>query len=222
MTFPTYTQTGTYAGSASSHSVDLGSFSAGDLIIVCFAAESNPTQTWTHDGATDHFTALFGVASGFGLSNQYAKYRVMQAGDSATLSVGLSASKKAGWLVIKVAAGGFDSASPCTGGGAGGGNNSSPDPPNLAPGWGALDILWLATSAHYSASGINSAPANYSGLAGYGSGTYVHISSAYRNLNASSENPGAFTLSSNNFWTAGVIAVKPSSAKPRSQGYVIT
>lgn len=79
-------------------------------------------------------------------------------------------------------------------------NNSPDDPPNLAPGLGALDFLWIVWTAFHEETGADTsysaAPTNYTDLQqnaqGLGSGGN-RSGSARRELNAASENPGAFT-----------------------------
>lgn len=103
-------------------------------------------------------------------------------------------------------------------------SSTSPDPGNCAPGWGALDILWIAGYAYNQGQRFNQGSPS-----GYGStvtdradtATAMGMTTATRNLNASSENAGAFTFSNNDAWVAFTIANKPSVATPRSQSIII-
>ena len=84
------------------------------------------------------------------------------------------------------------------------------DPPNLDPGVGAKDFLWLVAVAFDAQTVATAAPANFTDLttnAGDSSGA-CSISWARRELNASSLNPGAFTSVSQEY-VAFTIAVEP-------------
>lgn len=95
-------------------------------------------------------------------------------------------------------------------------NANTPNPPNLAPGWGSLDILWLAIGVmrDLTANTGVTAPTNYSNLLYNETSSLRALAVAERQLNASSENPGTFAnyienSVANN--TVGVtIAIKPS------------
>lgn len=99
---------------------------------------------------------------------------------------------------------------------------TAPDPPNLDPsGWAAEDTLWIAvagagqTSLSGSWTGLGSAPANYgsygeSAIAGGDVVGAAQIAVAFRGLNATAENPGAFTTdTSPEIERAATIAVRP-------------
>lgn len=85
------------------------------------------------------------------------------------------------------------------------------DPPNLDPGVGALDFLWIALSAVGASSGTPAAPTNYSNLTIVTPSSFFY--SAERTLNAASENPGAFTGGTQS-WVSGTVAIRPAPAVP--------
>jgi len=95
------------------------------------------------------------------------------------------------------------------------GDATSADPPALTPSWGTDDTLWIAVAGHaaVSAAAFTAAPTNYSGFQNNGAssgGSATSVATAYRQLNASSENPGTFTAGgSNRFWAAATIGVRP-------------
>jgi hypothetical protein len=104
------------------------------------------------------------------------------------------------------------------------------DPPNLDPaGWGAEDNLWIAvagggqTSLTGSWGGITSAPTNYGNYAegAISGGDAVgacQIAVAFRQLNASAEDPGSFTTdTSPEIERAATIAVRPPLATAASR-----
>lgn len=91
-------------------------------------------------------------------------------------------------------------------------DSDSPDPSSLSPSWGALDTLWLAISNHHDGDrSITAYPTNYtdgsqittSGAAG------TSLQSARRELNASSDDPGTFTIDTSRRWAAVTLAVRP-------------
>jgi hypothetical protein len=98
------------------------------------------------------------------------------------------------------------------------GDATAADPPSLTPSWGADNTLWSAVAGHAAASAaaFTAAPANYTGFLNSGAssgGSAVSVATATRQLNATSENPGAFTAGgSNRFWAAATIAVRPVAA----------
>lgn len=95
------------------------------------------------------------------------------------------------------------------------GSTLSPNPPNLTPSWGSAENLWIALGfAQDGAFTFDSYPTNYSlgqQLAQHGGGTSNGVVAAARLLTASSEDPGAFTISaSSRVWNTYTLAVRPS------------
>lgn len=94
-------------------------------------------------------------------------------------------------------------------------STSAPNPPNNNLGGSAEEYLWIA---HYGAAGSRSHsayPTDYTGLGAAGGGTGTNgtlIGIAYRVLNASAEDPGAFTISASTFTVAGTFAIRPAVA----------
>lgn len=94
--------------------------------------------------------------------------------------------------------------------------SANPDPPNLSPSWGAEDTEWVA---HYGGdddgTGTNDAiPTSYgnelSGRANDFSSSCI-AASARRSLNASSENPGTFTVNRSTPWVSNITAIRPAA-----------
>lgn len=100
------------------------------------------------------------------------------------------------------------------------GDATGANSPSLTPPWGALDTTWLTIAGHAAASAaaFTAVPTNYTAAtspvssgASSGGGA-VSVAMGYRQLNASSEDPGAFTAGgSNRFWAAATVAIKPIS-----------
>lgn len=107
------------------------------------------------------------------------------------------------------------------------GDATSADPPTLSPSWGSDDTLWIAVAGHsaVSAAAFTAAPTNYTDFANNGAssgGAAVSIASSYRELAASSEDPGTFTAGgSNRFWASATIAIRPAAggAPPATRRY---
>jgi hypothetical protein len=95
-------------------------------------------------------------------------------------------------------------------------NTASPDPPNLAPGLGTLNFLWIALATCEASRAVNSYPTNYTlnqGLQGGGTGltnAFATLVWAMRELSASSENPGTFSLTVAEDSMSWTIAIPPA------------
>ena len=120
----------------------------------------------------------------------------------------------AAWQVIRISGAHASTAAEVT---TTSGDSSSADPPSESASWGAENNLWLAVAGHSAASAaaFTIAPTNYLGFASNGAssgGSACSIAVAYRQLNASSEDPGTFTAGgSNRWWAAATIAVRPAA-----------
>lgn len=96
------------------------------------------------------------------------------------------------------------------------GSSTTPDPGSLSPSWGAADTLWIANAMVDQSDPtetVTGFPTNYSD-----NQTESHLSSsagslgiATRNLNASSDDPGTFTLNITETWAAYLVAIQPGS-----------
>ncbi len=93
------------------------------------------------------------------------------------------------------------------------GSSVSPDPPSLTPAWGAEDTLWIV-AAHTSDDDVvtDTFSTNYGNgvdtVCGGGGNASGRISSARRELNAASDDPGVFALASTESWVAATIAIR--------------
>lgn len=91
--------------------------------------------------------------------------------------------------------------------------SASDNPPSLTPSWGAFDTLWIAEVNNVVGNRrATVAPANYgnlsTNLANTALATDTHLSTADRNLNAASEDPGVFTFNSSTGNKSSTIAVQ--------------
>lgn len=98
-------------------------------------------------------------------------------------------------------------------------NNSDANPNSAAvtPSWGALDTVWISAfaAAKDPAATVSVYPSGYTEnqtyVAATNSGLKGYVGAAIRRLNATSDNPGAFTISASDAWEAMTIAIKPIS-----------
>ena len=94
------------------------------------------------------------------------------------------------------------------------GVSTVPNPDNLDPTGGEKAFLWLAGHGNDGAFSVSVYPTSYSnGIDDFGQGIgSVGVASAERELTATTENPGTFTVSGSSRWVAGTIAVHPATA----------
>jgi len=94
--------------------------------------------------------------------------------------------------------------------------NADVDPPSLTPGLGALDYLWIEATRNRNA--VTAASTNYTNLLVATSGATLSTSSAIRQLNASTEDPGATTpAASASACVTATIAIPPVAASSSPQ-----
>lgn len=132
-----------------------------------------------------------------------------------------SAATTAIWQVIRITGAHASAASEVT---SVGGDATTANPPSLTPSWGADDTLWIAIAGATATTvpTFTAAPTNYTGFQNNNAssgGAAVDVASATRQLNATSEDPGTFTVASNRFWTAATIGVRPT-AGVSTAGYI--
>lgn len=203
MTFPVIASRTTTvdAGTDFAHAIGLGSPSAGDLLLVFFSANlSTPSSIVVHEAISGAaWTAIAHSTSGNSSRLAvFAKIAAGGGGDVLTLLTNGAVRATAVCYRItghgsSVAVGSFASATSTNG-----------DPPAVSISGAAQDVLFIAALA--SASSVASAaPASYGTLT-TAAGTISAVSTADRNLNATTDNPGTFTNTSQN-WTAVAVAV---------------
>ena len=198
--------------------------SAGDLLIAIFyayqasgtnATFSAWTSGWTEltDLGTSGSTVAIGVAYKWSTGSETGTVQATQAGTP----TGFCSS-----VVMSIP--GAHATTPPEASTLATDTSTAANPPSLAPSWGAADTLWVAANANgeTSASGTwtanNGAPTNYTGYVGSNptdSSTVGQVAGAvaFRQLNASSEDPGAFSQDTSNARSGAItIAVKPAPA----------
>lgn len=199
---------GNNPGDTANHTVNLpAGINAGDLLLVFFASDGNPTI-----GFPGGWTCLFQewAAGGSPAVRFGCWYRIADGGEGATINVTTSASERSAHTSYRIVDyfGVPEAGTPVASG-----PTPNPDPPSSSPSWGALDTLWLAACGYDSNKTVTFYPTNYTDgrndLANQVDG--CGVGTARRELNAASENPGTFTISGNDQWVANTVAIQPKS-----------
>lgn len=175
--------------------------SAGDLLVVFAVFDGVPAITWPAD-----WIQVASMDSGTAIRSE-VRYKVAAGeGASISLSTGVSAEMQArAW---RIAAGSFHG-TPRVESSRAAGTSASPNPPVLSPFWGSADYLWLALNGADGSSVTTAWPAGYSqtGAANSGGATGVGIGYCERSSTGSSQDPGTFTIT-NDEWTAWTVAIQ--------------
>lgn len=229
MTFPAVTTADTKTGSATSNSTTLTltyptNLATGDLILAFVGrdgAEALGTWPagWVRAGAGSTCCAIvakkksdgtetgnFNVTS---LNSEQGPWRVVRIPAAlweGTLGTTFSNVASSDGSVVQVTSSEGSDANP---------NPDSNNPTN----WASEDTLWIAVSACDAAVTYTGFPSSYTQedhttagghAASSGGSNGAGLGVAYRQLNASSEDPGTFTLSGSEQWRCITIAVRPS------------
>jgi hypothetical protein len=227
--FPTVAGTaGTYAAADTSWACALpASIAAGELILVFINADTLATSVsfpgaWVELFDTDFTSGAFAGAYLIAAGGE-TSVTVTQTGGTADDAVCL-AYRITGW---------HGTTPPEDETPANQATPTHPDPPLLTPSWGAEDTLWIVVGASGNCENATdiaqflAAPTSYGDLIqqnGDSDGSPVECSSATqpsigaatRNLNATSTNPGAFTINDTGASnSANTIAIRPTAAGRR-------
>lgn len=213
MAFPTVQSATTtdFSSGSTTHNVSMpATVNPGDLLICAFCADGTPTITtpsgWTVMGSQQSFGSSTAVGGVY--------YKVADGSeDGTTVNWVTSTSQPGAAIVVRITGwGGTPEQAYATqifG--------NLPDPPSLTPSWGALDTLWLAFGMlDTSSTGMASAPSSYSGYTKNASAGDMEVAYGWRQLNASSTNPGAFGGSTTNTQgtLAATIGIRPGGVVP--------
>jgi hypothetical protein len=176
------------------------SATAGELLLVLIHSDKNNNHGWPGSWV-EQYERDFGVDG----SGSTALGTLTATGGETSIVVNRGgATDEAAWYCWRIS--GWNAFSFSS---ANGVSSASPDPPNHTPAWGAKDTLWIAMCGADN-DAITDYPTGYSGNTAV-SEPDANLGVAYRELNAASENPGAFTIS-NDEWNAITFAVEPSGA----------
>jgi hypothetical protein len=222
MAFPTFTSIGGNSGGSNgtSHTVTIPARTAGELLVLLFATDGNPTITPASVDSVSWNDILrnTGANPQPRTGNSVVRSRVMYlfAGSTAaqsTISVSLGSTEAAAWRVFCFT-GAHDTTPPEEEGTAGAASLNPNPPANNPSAWDTEDTFWLIYATHDDGADTFSAfpTANdnnedrSTGAGGVGLGTCTHTAAV------SSYDPGSFTISSTEDYTTGVIAIRPAPA----------
>jgi hypothetical protein len=206
--FPAVQDTNTSGESSdvTSHTVNLpANISAGDLLIVFFSCDANETVTWP---IGDGWASIFHQTNANTLD---IGYKIADGTEGATITVTTGSAEQSAHISYRIT-GNHRYAAPEVSTGATG-NSTSPNPDSLTPTGGAKDYLWIAVEGNDAGEAASAYPSNYTNGQTNAVGTTggANIAVARRELNASSEDPAAFTIPLKK-WIACTVAVHPRIA----------
>jgi hypothetical protein len=197
------TNTSGETSDVTSHTVNLpANISAGDLLIVFFSCDGSTTVTWP-----DGWASIFHQTNSSTLD---VGYKIADGTEGAAITVTTGAAEQSAHISYRIT-GNHRSAAPQASTGATG-NSTAPDPDSLTPTGGAKDYLWIAVEGNDNTSAASAYPGNYTNgqTNAVGDAGGVNIAVARRELNASSEDPAAFTIAREKY-VACTVAVYPKS-----------
>lgn len=208
MAFPTVaaSNTSVQSSATNSHTISLPSgIQAGDLLIIFFtypiSGLANALSGWTK------LKEYYGSGDVFG-TNVY--YRVADGTEGSTVTITTTGNFQSAHASYRITGHGGN---PEVSTGATSTGSTTPDPDSLTPSGGAKDYLWIAHAGAPGAVTFSAYPTNYGSnqltIRSNTSGNTATVAVATRNLNASSEDPGTFTISGSVRWVALTIAVPP-------------
>ncbi len=185
---------------------DTGGIDAGDLLLVFFISDGSVSITFP-EGWTDLDSSGLPASTG----SYKSAYRVADGGEGATITVTTNNAEKSAHTSFRIT--GYEGVPEK--GTAATGDSDVPNPPNLTPSWDQTNTLWFVVAGHDTGTiTFSGYPADYGDTRDDRSNDAdgVGIGTARRELNAASDNPGAFTLSAANQWAANTVAIRPATA----------
>ena len=196
-----------FSSETTAHNVSMpATVNAGDLLIVLFNNDGGATVT-TPAG----WTQLASNATGTAV--RLSVYYKIAAGteDGTKVNFVTSANEQAAAQVYRITD--WHGTTPPEISTAATGTDTAADPSSLNPaGWDLANTLWLAVAGQDQGGGTPTYPVSYTGgittRSSTGGSQRCQMMSARRVLAAASENPGAFTIASEE-WVAFTIAVRP-------------
>lgn len=172
---------------------------SGDRIVVMMSMGVGITVTnWD---VTKDFTEI--ILRAGGEQRIVAAYRDADGTEGATIDATLSGASPTAHCAYRIS--GHHSDAPEASGA--GGDTTDPNPPNLTPTGGSLERLWLAACVGENT--LSGNPDNYTDVLYFAQQSDRQIRSAERILDASSEDPTVYTMSSGE-WAAITISIEPA------------
>lgn len=225
MSFPSVVARGsnrTTASNTTTHAITLPAHLAGDRLVVHFASDGS-AATSVNTGSSSSGWEKLGQASNTTVVSG-SIFTIIAESASETLTITTAASEQSSHTVLVVRPGAGKTTE--IAGGSANGSSTNSNPPSLTPGAGAVDYLWIATRAGDSTVVATVAPTSFGNLQTQAAAGTAGASSntAERELNAASNDPAAFTSTSEQWvsWTLAVwevdLAVAPTiTTQPTNQ-----
>ena len=182
-----------------------------DLVLIVITKDGTGAFTWPAGWtACPNFPVTYASTNNQGVLD--ARYRYIQNGDNLSPAITHASEGTAHqvyWLDGTAAISGTPDSAVATG------DSTNPNPPSLTPAWGSADTLWLAVAADDGNTAITAGPASYTNFQNdrWANTNGVGIASARRNNTTATEDPGTFTMTTEQ-WGAGTIAINPGIAVP--------
>uniref|UniRef100_UPI003F49A749 hypothetical protein n=1 Tax=Pseudonocardia sp. CA-138482 TaxID=3240023 RepID=UPI003F49A749 len=218
MAFPTVvSQTPVQIAAAASYTVTMPAGGTnGDLWLVVADIDATHTPATTSTGWTRIGVSGTGAGTSFGAFGGIkgtASTSLVLTNGSITVVCQTNTFIITGWAGVVANIGFADFTNSSTA-------DATPNPPALTPTGGAQDYLWIVNcSLPTSATGAQptTAPTNYTNLlisptSGSGSASIGNLATAWRNLNAATEDPGTFSGGTSNLWSAETLAIPPAAS----------
>ncbi|KKL06799.1 hypothetical protein LCGC14_2592420 [marine sediment metagenome] len=213
MTFPVVETTATSledANNVTSHTVDLPSgIISGDLLLIFFVNDGGSSPGLLTGWTSSSHLQADGNAAGLTMY-----YRQADGGEGSTVTITSGASERSAHVSYRISgaevvATRSPEITPLAGRNTG--TDANPDPAGVTPTGGAKDYLWIATEGHDRDQSVDAIPTDYTDqLTSVGGGANsCGVGTARRELNASSEDPGTFTISASDQWVGVTVVVHP-------------
>lgn len=212
MAFPQVqsTSSGNSGANVTSQDITLPSgISAGDLILIFF--NNDGAQVISVTSPASGWEGPVGQDVSPSNSNRLSVlWRWADGSEGATITVSISSTEGCAWTCYRIS--GADQTTDPELSTATTGTSTAPNSGSLSPSWGAEDTLWFSVYGWDGNQSHSTYPTNYgsnqltdrwANVAGAG------IASASRELNASSEDPGAGAIGGSDQWVAYTVAVRP-------------
>jgi len=213
MTFPTIaaTVTSQEPDNTLNHTVSLpAGIQSGDLLIVLFCTDGLGATTITFPNEGTDWIVLTYLSSG--TNKVKVCYRDADGEEGESITVTTNTIQKSAHCAYRITGHSTSQAPECSTGATGA--SANPDPDSLTPTGGAKDYLWIALQGNDRDRTTSAYPTNYNlsqiTIISVGSGG-AGAAMCGRNLNASPEDPGTFSISAVDEWCAATVAVHPAN-----------
>ncbi len=222
MAFPSVVTRSTGTANAASITVTLPSGSAdGDLIFILLRGATEGGNRWSQTSGTTGWVEITGSDS----NGQVSLFKQIGASESNPSFDNVSSERLLS-IALRITGAEDPSTQFPERSTVSTGTSTGPNPSGVTPTGGAKDYLWLAVaSTGDGRASFDSAPADFTDLQNVGTPGAANgcsAGTAERLLNASTLNPGAFTISRSELWSAHTIAVHPVAAAAGAVGRGLT